>query len=136
MAVARAEVQIKWDGTSDSKAITSGSNATSEEAAISATAFQVELLFKASNGGTPASGDTINFRVLATHGDPDGASTDEFGSIQHAAIVFRGDTNAENPAISNPVRLDYVPTKIKIYAKSNAASNSITVSATILEHTA
>ena len=47
---------------------------------------------------TPASGDTVDFYILYTTGDPDGAATDEYDTVAHAMHVTTLDTNSEDPA--------------------------------------
>ena len=134
MAVGRNQIQVQWS-TSNSTSISSSSNATSDEIDLSATAFAGGLTLKADNGGTPTSGDTVDFYWLQTAGDPDGASTEEYATSGHGQFLGRLDTNTEDPAILH-VPVDVSGIKAKLYAESNAASNSITVSAELVELTA
>jgi len=134
MAITRTETQVTWSAAS-STSVSSGGTATSDEVNLDATCVAAQVHLKADNGGTPASGDTIDFYVLQTGGDPDGASTDEFDTAGHAVFLGSADTNDEDPAILT-VPLPIPQKGGKIYASSNAASNSITVSATITEQRA
>ncbi len=134
MAVDNHEIQIEWDSGNDSKSVGAGSTATSDTFSFSATAIDAMITLKADNGGTPASGDTIELYLLATCGDPDGASTDEFPTDSDEG-TFLGvlDTYAHDPAIKT-VRCPIAKAG-KLHAKSNAASNALTVSACINEKT-
>lgn len=113
------------------KSISSGGNATSDAAVIPTSAVATSLIVKADNNGTPASGDILEIRLLATVGDPDadGDSTDEYTTPSHGAVLVRLNTNLEDPALSAPLDIPTSVQGIKLYAVSSAASNSITVSA-------
>lgn len=122
-----------------SKSVSSGGNATSDAITVS-TAISSKLvveryvLLKADNGGTPASGDTVDFYLLTEIGDPDADpdSVDEFTTAGHGLFLYQLDTNTEDPAISPVVAIPSCDSA-KIYAVNNAASNSITVSGQMLE---
>lgn len=129
MAVSTSETQVTWSA-SNSVSVTSGSNQTSDAMTVPSGAVAGSVQLKADNAGTPASGDTIDFYVLYTYGDPDGASTDEYTTTQSARQIWQADTNAVDPDLSGAIPLDATAKAFKIYAVSNAASNSITVSAT------
>ena len=128
-----AEQQITWS-SSNSSSIASGGTDTSDVESLSDGAIQATVMVKASNNGTPASGDTVDFSFLYTVGDPDGSSTDEYTTEEHSYTV-RADTNTEDPAILL-VSLPLPLSSIKIKANNNASSNGITVSATLYEQTA
>jgi hypothetical protein len=132
MAITRSETQVQWSA-SDSVSVGSGSNTTSDEISIDQTCFQAKVHFKADNDGTPASGDTVDFYLLESLGDPDGSGTDEFATAeqgQHLAVL---DTNANDPA-ETAVWIPAPFYKAKIYAVNNSGGRAITVSATIMEH--
>lgn len=133
MAIAHNSAQITWSA-SNSVSVSSGGNQTSDELNISDTAFRVQVSCKADNAGTPASGDTVDFYLLQTTGDPDGASTSEYDTTGHALFLCQLDTNTEDPAIKT-VEIPVPQEGIKIYAENNASSNSITVSVGVLEQT-
>jgi hypothetical protein len=132
MAISRNEVQITWPTASNSTTITSGSNATSEPKTFSATAIRAGLTVKADNSGTPASGDTVDVWIIYTDGDPDGASTDEYGTTGHARFLGQLDTNVEDKALLT-FDISAAHKGFKLYAENNAGSNSIVVSATMTE---
>jgi len=83
---------------------------------------------KADNGGTPASGDVVEVRILYTNGDTDAEadSADEYDDPDSVPPVLL-DTYQTDPAV---VTLPLMVAKAyKVHAVSQAASNSITVSA-------
>lgn len=134
MAVGTNEVQVQWSAA-NSLSISASSNATSDAAALSATAFARAVQLKADNSGTPASGDTVDFYLLGSLGDPDGASTEEYETAGHAQHLCRLDTNVEDPA-GRIVQIPATLEDLKIRAVNNSAGRAIVVSATVLEKTA
>jgi len=134
MAIANNEQQVTWS-SSDSVSISSGATQTSDAVTFSATAFAAMVTLKADNGSTPANGDTVDFYALLSCGDPDGSSSNEYPNDDTDGIFLaRLDTNADDPALAT-VALP-VAKAVKIYARNNASSNAITVSACINEKTA
>jgi hypothetical protein len=133
MALSRQEVQVTWSA-SNSTPVTSGSNATSDEVTIDATSVERYLIVKADNGGTPTSGDTIEVKILMNAGDPDADpdSADEFGTAETCTVVQVLDTNAVDPCIGDAIPIPFGQS-FKVRVDSNAASNSITVSAQMNE---
>jgi hypothetical protein len=134
MTVANNEQQVTWS-SSNSVSVSAGSSQTSDAVTFSSAAFEGMVTLKANNNSTPASGDTVDFYALLSCGDPDGAGGDEYPNDDSDGIFLaRLDTNADDPAIATvgvPIAKG-----VKIYAKSNASSNGITVSACINEKTA
>ena len=134
MAVANNEQQVTWSST-NSVSISAGGNQMSDAVSFSSTTFDAMITLKADNNGTPASDDTIDFYALLSCGDPDGSASDEYPNDDSDGIFLASlDTNADDPAIAT-VGIP-VAKGVKLYAKSNAASNAITVSACINEKTA
>ena len=134
MGVANNEIQVLWS-TASSKSVSSGGNETSDAFSFTSTAFDATITLKADNEGTPASGDEIDFYLLLTAGDPDGASTSEYPTDDSDGLFLATlDTNSDDPAISTV----NIPVSVggKLHAVSGASSNSITVSACINEKTA
>jgi hypothetical protein len=129
MALTINETQVEWS-TSDSVSVTSGSSQTSDEVTVDQTTVVRELKVKADNAGTPTSGDTIEVKILVNAGDIDADPdvTDEFATAANAVVVAVLDTNAEDPVVYGSIPIPYCKS-FKVYMKSNAASNSITVSA-------
>ena len=139
MAVANNELQVKW-ATADSKSVAAAGGEPSDAIAFSATAFAAIITLKADNAAeTPADGDTVDFYLLLSAGDPDGAGTGAGGSEypnddSDGLFLAVLDTYADDPSLATVA----IPVGVacKIYGKSNASSNAIVVSACINEKTA
>jgi hypothetical protein len=137
MAVASNEVQVKWNTGNDTYALGSGSEYTSDEMTYSATAFEATITLKADNSTTPADGDTVDFYLLNSAGDPDGSGSEEFPNDEtDGQFLARLDTYTpgNDPAIAT-IHIP-VSVKFKVFAKNNASTNSITISACVNEKTA
>lgn len=132
MAITHTETQVTWPTAANTVSVTSGSNATSETITIDATCFQASIICKADNAGTPASGDYIEIWALPSAGDPDGSSTDEHPSTTQGWYLGLLDTNGDDPA-TRFFQLPVPAVSYEFYVLSNAASNSITFSCSILE---
>lgn len=132
MALTINEVQVQWTGAVNSLSVASGASADSLEFTVDQTCFQLSVQCKADNDGTVAAGDTVDFFLLASLGDPDGAGADEFDTSDHAQFLTRLDTDSEDPAILTvPVNPNIK--KGKIRAVNNSTGRAITVSATLQE---
>ncbi len=131
MAISKAEIQVTWSST-NSIGLTAGSNSTSDAFSFSATSFNAMIQVKADNQGTPAAGDTVDFYLLYTLGDPDGASTDEYDSTTQGTYLGQLDTAAADPAIRT-FTINPSAKGGKIYAVNNSAGRTISVSATLYE---
>lgn len=132
MSLSQTEQQLLWS-TANSVSVASGGNQTSDEIAHNNDAFQAKIQLKADNDGTPASGDIVDFYLLESLGDPDGASADEFAVAAQGRWLATLDTNANDPA----EKVVWIPGplyKSKLYAVNSSTGRAITVSATILEH--
>lgn len=136
MAITVAETQVTWSA-SNSVSVSAGGNQTSDEVNLSATCVAAQISMKADNSTTPASDDQIDFYLLQTSGDPDGASTDEFDTVGHAQFLARLNTNTEDPC-QRTVQLPIPQKGFKIYATGadSGNTNAITVSCTITEQRA
>jgi len=132
VTLANNEIQIEWSAA-DNVSIASGNNATSDPFVLSTNGSFAHIQIKADNDGTPAAGDTVDFFLLLTCGDPDGAGADEYDTVGHALPLVTLDTNAEDPALRT-VNCPMVKGG-KLYAVNNSAGRAITVSACILEKT-
>ena len=132
MTVSKNSIQVEW-AAADSKSVGAGGTETSDVATLSADAFQAGLQLKADHSSTPASGDTIDWYLLPTLGDPDADpdSVDEYDTIGHAYFLAQLDTNTEDPALIS-VEVPAWIKAFKLTADSNAAS-AITCSAQLYE---
>jgi hypothetical protein len=127
MALANNEIQVQWSGA-NSISVGSGGNQMSDAFSFSQTAIDAMITLKADNAGTPASGDTVEFYLLATCGDPDGADADEFPANNNDGILLAVlDTYTNNPSVRTvacPIAKGG-----KLFAKNCSAGRTITVSA-------
>ena len=135
MGVSNNQLQILW-ATAANKSVAATAVAISDAISFSAGCVTAAITLKADNEGAPANGDTVDFYSLVTCGDPDAAEdvADEYGAVkEHGEFLAELNTygTSFDPAVST-VYLQ-VGKAVKILAKSNAASNSITVSACINE---
>ena len=131
MAITKAETQIVWSAANN-LSVSAGSTGTSDAFTFDATSFNATITLKADNNGTPTSGDKVDFYLLYTNGDPDGTSSDEYDSATQGTWLATLDTNTNDPA-QTTVAINPSAKGGKIYAKNNAGSNGITVSATMYE---
>ncbi len=132
ITLANNEIQVTW-AAANSVSIPFGNNATSDIFTFSANSSFGHIQLKAKNDGVVAAGDTVDFFLLLTCGDPDGAGAAEYDTIGHALPLGALDTNAEDPALRTvncPIVLGG-----RVYAVNNSAGRAITVSACILERT-
>lgn len=132
VTLANNEIQVEWTGTA-SVSVGAGANVTSDVFAFSVNGSFAHIQIKAKNDGTPAASDTMDFFLLLTCGDPDGAGADEYDTINHAIPLGTLDTNSEDPALRT-VNCPMVKGG-KLYAVNNSAGRAITISACILEKT-
>ena len=133
MAIARSEIQVIWS-TALFLSIAAAGNGTSDAITPSANGIAYQITLKADNGGTPASGDTVDFFLMRTSGDPDGTATDEYDTAGDALPLGTLDTNSVDPALMT-VDIPVAWKGAKLYAVNNSAANSIVVSAAIYEVT-
>lgn len=129
MALGNTEIQVQWS-SSDSLSVTAATTSLSDVFTFATGASEAMVTLKADNAGTPASGDTVDFYLAASCGDPDGASTEEYpANVVHMIYLGTIDTYAQDAECLTVVLP--VAVKGKIVAKNNAASNAIVVSACI-----
>ena len=131
MAISKSNTQVTWSSAT-SKAVGSSSNETSDAHTFSSNSVTAMITVKADLSGTPASGDTVDFFLLYTTGDPDAASSDEYDSVGHGMHIASLDTNADDPAIKT-VEIPVSAKGFKVYAKNNDPNATITVSAEVYE---
>ena len=131
MAITHTQVQVEWGG-SDTQSVSAGGDEESDDIELDVTCFSARIMVKADNASTPASGDEVEVRWVESMGDPDADpdSTDEF--TVNGVLLGILDTNADDPAIES-FQLPIPQDKAKLRCVSRAASNSITVSAEIVE---
>lgn len=151
MAIAIAERQVTWPTAQNSASVSAGGNQTSEDVDLDDACIDAEIQMKAEyTGGAPAADDIIYFWLLRTHGDPDGAGSDEFDTPPQAAgeaggatllavaDLNKGETSGSGKKILLTKTLPVTSKTLQLFAEGLTAgsSNTITVSATISEKTA
>ena len=132
MAVTKANTQVKWNGGNNDYTLTSGSAISGDAHTFYGSSVMAMITLKADNTGTPASGDTVDFYLLYTTGDPDGSSVEEYDTVDHGMHIASLDTNKDDPA-RKTVEIPVSALGFKVYAKNNASSNSIKVSSEVYE---
>jgi len=132
MAITGNEVQVQWNSGSNYYSISASGNYTSDVANLNTAAFDGMIELKADNDGTPASGDTVDFYIQYTSGDPDGSGSDEYDTDEHSIFLAQLDTNVEDPAITH-VPVNTAADHFQVYAVNNSSGRAITVSATMTE---
>src|SRR5512136_2669427 len=129
MALANNEIQVQWSGANN-VSISAGSNQTSDAFTFSPTAIDAMITLKADNAGTPASGDTVEFYLLATCGDPDGSASDEFPLNNNDGILLAVlDTYVSDPMVRTVACP--IAKSGKLFAKNASSGRAITVSACV-----
>ena len=130
----RSQLQVTWPTSSNTGSVTAGSSVTSEVMTLDASCTAARIALKVDITGTPATDDQIYFWLLETTGDPDGAGSDEYTTVNHAELLDIVDGNSEDPAIV-VVDLPLPQDHFKIYAEGSTAgtTNTVTVSAKITQ---
>lgn len=131
MAISKAENQIVWSAANN-LSIAAAGNGTSDAFAFNNSSINAMITCKADNNTTPASGDTVEFYLLYTNGDPDGASSDEYDTTIQGTLLCVLDTNTTDPAQAT-MSVNPSAKGGKIYAVNKSATHSITVAATMYE---
>ena len=131
MAVSKAGQQVTFS-SANSVAVSADSQTTSDAITLSSNGVAAQITLKSAHSGSTSSGDTVDFYILYSTGDPDGSTTDEFdtsGNALHLAIL---DLNIEDPA-QKTVDIPVSAKSFKIYIDNNSSASSITCSAEIYE---
>jgi len=130
MAVSKAGQQVTFS-SANSVAVSADSQTTSDAITLSSNSVAAQITLKSDHSGSPSSGDTVDFYILYSTGDPDGSATDEFDTSGHALHPAILDLNIEDPA-QKTVDIPVSAKSFKIYIDNNG-SLSITCSAEIYE---
>ena len=139
MAITRVESDVLWTGSAQTDQIAAGGAEESLEVNLDASCVAAQITLKADNtSGTPAADDQIDFYLIQTTGDPDGAAVaDEFATAGHAVFLGRLDTNVEDPALKTvPLPIPQKGFKIRATGVDSGTTNPIDVSAVITEQRA
>jgi hypothetical protein len=133
MPVSKSLIQVTWDTGSLTNSLSAGSSENSDAFSFSSTSFEAMITCKCDNASTPQSGDTTDFWLLFTTGDPDGAEvSDEYDSDDHGMFLCNLDTSDDDPALCT-VRIPVAAKGGKIRATNNSGGRSTTISCQIYE---
>jgi len=139
MGIAQTELQVTWNTGNNSFDLATGNSWTQESDAmdVADTTIKALIQMKADQTtGTPASGDYVDMFLLATLGDPDGASSDEYDTADHAIHLARLDVNLDDPAIATvDLPMPLLGFKIRAVGAGFASTDVCAVSATVLQMT-
>ena len=130
MAVSKTNQQVKFSLASF-VSVSSDSQATSDIINLSTNSVAAQLTVKSDHTGSPSSGDTVDFYILYSTGDPDGADVDEYDTPGHALHVAILDLNIEDPA-QKTVDIPVSAKAFKVYVDNNGAS-TVTCSTEVYE---
>jgi len=137
MAITRAQNQVKW-AAANSLSVGAGLNANSDLITFDPSATAASITLKVVNGGTPAAGDTVDFYLRYSSGDPDAdpdvAIEHASADSAHAEFLGRIDVGVVGTNLRD-AGIRAVPQNAILYVESNAAS-AVTVSAIIEEQRA
>lgn len=131
MAITRNNTQLTWSSSS-SVSLTTGTPAAASDAfTADATCVKQSVTVTANNAaGTPSSGDTVDIYWAATT-----STTNQGYPTDADNMYYLGTLDTYNNTDNDPAtfQLPANPQNGKLYTVSNAASNSITITADIEE---
>jgi hypothetical protein len=127
-------INVQFGGT-ETDNVSAGTDVTSDTLTMnsaSGAALRARVKVEAHNQSTPSSGDEME--VYVKHGgDPDSDSATEFDSTNEAEFVAVLNTNADNPATESVVIDGPFADDAQLLLRSQASSNTIDVTAEIVE---
>lgn len=94
MAVSKNEVQVTWSAA-NTKTLNTNNWVISDEITLNDSDWQAMVQARGDNAGTPASGDTVEIRVLYTTGDVDNGG----GSDDYPDVNTSGSTASQAPLL-------------------------------------
>lgn len=90
MAATKQATQVQWGGA-NTKTLSTNNWVVSDEITLNDQDWEIMAYARADNSGTPASGDTVEIRVLYTAGDVDGGG----GANDYPDLNTSGTTGAQ-----------------------------------------
>lgn len=142
MASSRTETQVLWS-SSNTKSLNSNSWFVSDAVSFNIEDWDGEIQIRADNSGTPASGDTVEIRILYTAGDLDnGGGGDDYPDVntsgstaaQASFAAFLDTYNNYDPdGTSVPVRTANKGFKIAARA-AQGATRAVTLAVRLITH--
>lgn len=92
MAVTRSEISINMASGTAERTVSDANWALSDAFAVAAGDWDVHLMLWSDNQGTPASGDTVEWRLLASLGSVDGSAGDDYVNVDNGMFLDLHDT--------------------------------------------
>ena len=103
MGLGRTEQQITWSAANSLVLSSTAMSSPSDEFTIDSTVVAISMSARATNGGTPASGDVVNIYIKWSNGDLDaGGGANDYDSDEHAMWLMQLDTYPTNTPGENP----------------------------------
>lgn len=142
MAVSKVETQITW-AAANTKSLNSTSWFVSDEITLNDSDWEGGIQFRADNAGTPASGDTVEIRILYSVGDLDaGGGANDYPDANtsgttaaQANFLALLDTYSNYDPDSKFCPIDTAPKAFKIAARAaQGATRAITLSGRLITH--
>lgn len=142
MASSRTETQVPWGG-SNTKSLNTNSWFVTDEVLFNGEDWDGEVQIRADNSGTPASGDTVEVRILYTAGDLDnGGGPNDYPDVNTAgstaaraefAALLDTYNNYDPDGTTVPVRTGHKGFKIAARA-AQGATRAITLAVRLITH--
>jgi len=130
MAVSKSNQQVTFS-SANSVSVSADSQTTSDAITLSSNSVAAQLTVKSDHSGSPSSGDTVDFYILYSTGDPDGTGVDEYDTPGHGLHLAILDLNTEDPA-QKTVDIPVSAKAFKVYVDNNGAS-TVTCSTEVYE---
>ena len=129
MTITKEQIQVLWSGN-PTTTLAANAQATSDALLIDAAAGGGSISVYASHSGTAATGDTVNFKILYTNGDPLNVSdgTDVYDTAPNAAVQKALVLSDSDPAQATFEILPHVK-GIRIWAEGRQGSGTVTIAA-------
>jgi hypothetical protein len=124
MASTKNETQVQFSSTNEIT-INNTSWNLSDPVALNVEDWDAELLMWADNQGTPASGDTVEVRVLYTNGSVDGSAGDDYvnqDNGEYMALLDTYNNDDGNGVVLSSVPLRTCPDGFKLAVKAAQGS--------------
>lgn len=140
MAITRTQSQITWSA-SQTLNVVSATEVSSDVVTLDDTTIALSIQVSANTANTPASGDTVVWRIQWTNGDVLANTGDDFDTSEHAQYLTTLDTYSTNTPGENPARrtidVPIVAKKFKLAATCTQANlRSVSIAARIDEQRA
>lgn len=129
MAVTRSEVSVNMgSGTAELTITNSATWNLSDAFQLAAGDWQGKIQLWSDNQGTPASGDTVEWRLLATLGSVDGSAGDDYVNADNGKFIALHDTynnDDGNGVVMSVHDIDATPDyyKLAVRAATGATRN-------------